>query len=217
MPQLFATRSVGRLTGATLRQLDYWAKTGLLKPSGRDGRGRGSRRMYTFLDVVALAAVRELRDKGCPLQKIRSAVRHIRKYDPTGTDSTNLARLTLLTDGTRVYVSSDEHQVMDVVSRQHVWGIALGVLIRDTRAKVEALPMDWVEEVKVAGQVYHLRVTRDEEAGGFVVQCTELPGALEQGDTPEEAVANGRLAVESVLSFLKRRGHAGRGGHVRVG
>jgi DNA-binding transcriptional MerR regulator/predicted RNase H-like HicB family nuclease len=217
MPQLFNSTTVRTLTGASMRQLDYWARTGLLKPSGREGRGRGSRRAYTFLDVVALAAVRELRDKGCPLQKIRAAVVHLKKHDPTATDAAQLARLTLLTDGRRVYVLSDEHQVMDVVSRQHVWGIALGMLIRDTRAKVEALPMEWVEEVKIAGRIYHLRVSQDEEVGGFIVQCAELPGALEQGETPEEAVANGKAAVESVLSVLKRRGRTSRGHHVQAG
>ncbi len=166
---------------------------------------------------MALTAVQRLRGQGCPLQKIRAAVRHLRQHDPTKTDADNLARLTLLTDGKHVYLLTDEHKVMEVVTRQHVWSLALGLLIRETRTKVEALPMEWTEEVSIRAQTYHLTVSRDEEAGGFIVQCVELPGALEQGETPEEALANGKAAVESVLAVLRRHSHPAKGKHVRAG
>ena len=37
-----------RLTGISYRQLDYWDKTGLVRPSIRQARGKGSRRVYSF-------------------------------------------------------------------------------------------------------------------------------------------------------------------------
>ena len=61
--------------------------------------------------------------------------------------------------------------------------------------------VDRREPVIVDGRVYHLRLTQDQEDGGYIVQCVELPGALEQGDTPQEAITNGTDAIKSVLQF----------------
>lgn len=68
-----------------------------------------------------------------------------------------------------------------------------------------APPREWAKSVRVGGRAYHLIVTSDTEEGGYVVQCRELPGALEQGDTSEEAIANGKSAIASVLSFQRQR------------
>lgn len=191
--------------------MDYWARTGLLRPSAREAAGRGTRRAYTFADLVAAMTIRELRNKGCSLQTIRKVITQLRRHFPDSADSETLARLTLLTDGRKVYLLRDEHQVMEILTKQHVWGIALGLIIREARRKVDALPMEWTELVKVRGRPYHLIVSRDREEGGFSVQCRELPGALEQGESDEEAVANGKAAIESVLDFQARRASARRG------
>jgi len=201
-----STSMVSEVTGATVRQLDYWARSGLLRPSGRQAAGRGTRRRYTFRDVVAAMTVVELRKKGCSLQTVRKVVNRLRANFPDESETSTLARLTLLTDGQRVYlVQADAQQVMDILSRQHVWAIALGVIIERARRRLERLPMEWHETVKVRGRTFHLLVTRDRQAGGFVVQCQELPGALEQGETAEEAISNGTDAIESVLQFQARR------------
>ncbi|MBI3835859.1 MAG: type II toxin-antitoxin system HicB family antitoxin [Planctomycetes bacterium] len=62
-----------------------------------------------------------------------------------------------------------------------------------------------VKRVCVRGVVYRLRMNCDADAGGFAVQCVELPGAIEQGETLGEAIANGKAAVESVLTFRANR------------
>ena len=62
---------VCNLVGITYRQLDYWARTGLITPSLQQATGSGSQRLYTFQDVVQLKVVKRLLDAGMSLKKIR--------------------------------------------------------------------------------------------------------------------------------------------------
>ncbi len=200
-----ATGAVRRIAGATQRQLTYWDMTGLLKPSGK---GRGHRR-YTFPDVVAVKTVMALRGQGCSLQKIRRAVAHLRKQYPHDAGPDVLASLTLLTDGKTVYMLTNAQEVMDAVSKQTVWWLVnVGKLILETRRAMQTLPLEWVEPVTVRGEPYRLRVSHHADDDGFVVQCIELPGAIEQGETPDDAIDNGKSAIESVLAFLAKRAGA---------
>jgi len=64
--------------GITYRQLDYWARTGLLEPSVRAAQGSGSQRLYSFRDILVLKVVKRLLDTGISLQQIRAAVQHLR-------------------------------------------------------------------------------------------------------------------------------------------
>lgn len=203
---LLGSGTVIELTGASRRQLGYWVDTGLLKPSGKGG----VHRRFTFPDVVAAKTIVALREQGCSLQKVRKAVLYLRNHYPTDESADVLARLTLLSDGKKVYMFSNADQIMEVVSRQTVvWLVNVGKLILETERDANSLPLEWTERVKVAQRAYRLRVTRDLEEGGYVVQCIELPGAIEQGETAEEAVANGRAAIQSVLVFQSKRSGAG--------
>jgi DNA-binding transcriptional MerR regulator len=216
MRQWFSTPDVSGLTGASVRQIDYWARTGLLRPSDQQGRGKGSRRRYAFRDVVAVQTIQKLREGNCPLQKVRTAIRYLKAHYPAGASNTEfLSRLTLLTDGQKVYLGSDEREVMEVLTRQMVWSVPIGKLILDTQERIRRMPSEWVEAVRLRGKLYHLEVARDEETGEYGVQCRELPGAIEQGRTLTEAVAAGRDAVESVLHFLSRR-QSGAGARVKA-
>lgn len=62
-----------------------------------------------------------------------------------------------------------------------------------------------VEPVSIRGEAYRLRVMHDADEGGYTVQCVELPGAIEQGETRDEAIENGKAAIESVLAFQTKR------------
>ena len=210
MNYLFATEMVSELTGASLRQLDHWARTGLLTPSGRKARGKGTRRRYTFLDIIALKAVVALRERGCPLQKIRAAVRYMHKQYPDESNAGKMARTTLLTDGKKVYIVSGQREIMEIVSRQHVWSVALGQLFTEAQAQIKALPAKWIKSVRLSGKEYHLIIVRDADTGTYTAQCKELPGAIEQGDTVGEAAQNGKEAIRSVLAFMKKRKKRGR-------
>ena len=64
--------------GITYRQLDYWARTGLVVPTVRDAIGSGTQRLYSFNDILVLKVVKRLLDTGVSLQNIRVAVEHLR-------------------------------------------------------------------------------------------------------------------------------------------
>ena len=85
-----------RAAGITYRQLDYWARTGLVEPTIRGAKGSGSQRLYSFRDILVLKVVKRLLDTGVSLQQIRTAVSHL--HDNGIED---LASLTLMSDGAR--------------------------------------------------------------------------------------------------------------------
>jgi DNA-binding transcriptional MerR regulator len=122
-------------TGITYRQLDYWARTGLVEPSVRPAYGSGTQRLYSFRDVVVLKIVKRLLDTGVSLQNIRTAVRHLRSRAPG-----ELARMTLMSDGATVYECSSPDEVVDLLQGgQGIFGIAVGVVWRDVEAALSQL------------------------------------------------------------------------------
>src|SRR5271170_2787418 len=77
--QGFRGPQVCAIVGITYRQLDYWARTGLLRPSLADAKGSGSQRLYSYEDVVELKVVKQLLDSGVNLQKARRAIECLRQ------------------------------------------------------------------------------------------------------------------------------------------
>ena len=78
--------------GITYRQLDYWARTGLVEPTVRSATGSGSQRLYSFRDILLLKVIKRLLDAGVSLQQIRTAVQHLRARGPDGGGCTDSAR-----------------------------------------------------------------------------------------------------------------------------
>jgi DNA-binding transcriptional MerR regulator len=110
--------------GITYRQLDYWARTNLIKPSLQDAKGSGSQRLYSFTDVVQLKVIRKLLDAGMSLKKIRQAVLILRQQLQS---EQPLADVTLLSDGATIYAAHSAREVVDVFKGgQGVFGIAIG-------------------------------------------------------------------------------------------
>lgn len=116
--------TVCNLVGITYRQLDYWARTDLLKPSLQDAKGSGSQRLYAFTDVVQLKVIKRLLDAGMSLKRIRQAVEILRQQLRS---SRPLGDVTLLSDGQTIYAAHSADEVVDVFKRgQGVFGIAVG-------------------------------------------------------------------------------------------
>ena len=108
--------------GISYRQLDYWARTGLVEPTVRGASGSGSARLYGFKDILVLKIVKRLLDTGVSLQNIRSAVAHLRER---GVD--DLARITLMSDGASIYECTSSEEIFDLLQGgQGVFGIAIG-------------------------------------------------------------------------------------------
>jgi DNA-binding transcriptional MerR regulator len=102
-----------RLTGLGYARLDNWARTGFLRPSLAEADGRGSTRLYSFRDLVALRVARELRDAGISLQGLRKVVAELRER---GDVEQPLASTWLLTDGNDVFIRQGD-AVMSVLRR----------------------------------------------------------------------------------------------------
>ncbi|HUX04216.1 MAG TPA: MerR family transcriptional regulator [Acidimicrobiales bacterium] len=80
----FSGPMVCRLTGVTYRQLDYWARTGLVTPSITPAKGSGSKRTYSYGDVLEVKVIKSLLDSGLSLARARQAVQCLR--DALGAD-----------------------------------------------------------------------------------------------------------------------------------
>jgi DNA-binding transcriptional MerR regulator len=122
--------------GISYRQLDYWARTGLVEPSVRPASGSGTQRLYSFRDILVLKVVKRLLDTGISLQQIRSAVVHLRERG-----SANLAEVTLMSDGVSVYEFTSPDEVVDLLQGgQGVFAIALGRVWQEVEGSLAALP-----------------------------------------------------------------------------
>jgi DNA-binding transcriptional MerR regulator len=128
--------------GITYRQLDYWARTGLVEPSIRPATGSGTQRLYGFRDILVLKVVKRLLDTGVSLQQIRTAVEHLRER---GVE--DLAQITLMSDGASVYECTSADEVIDLVQGgQGVFGIAVGRVWREVEGSLAQLPSEHVSE-----------------------------------------------------------------------
>ena len=111
--------------GITYRQLDYWARTGLLQPSIRAARGSGSQRLYSFRDILVLKVVKKLLDAGVSLQQVRVAVSSLQNR------------------GASVYECTSTDEVIDLLQGgQGVFGIAVGRVWREVEGSLAELPLE---------------------------------------------------------------------------
>jgi DNA-binding transcriptional MerR regulator len=124
--------------GITYRQLDYWARTSLVEPTVRPASGSGSQRLYSFRDILVLKVVKRLLDTGISLQQIRAAVEHLHARG-----ATDLAEVTLMSDGVSVYECTSPDEVVDLLQGgQGVFGIALGRVWREVEGSLADLPAE---------------------------------------------------------------------------
>ena len=127
-----------QIAGITYRQLDYWARTGLVVPSIRSASGSGTQRLYSFKDVLVLKVVKRLLDTGVSLHNIRVAVEHLRRRGVH-----DLAGVTLFSDGTTVYECTSPEEVVDLLQGgQGVFGIAVSGAIREINGSIHEFPAE---------------------------------------------------------------------------
>ena len=123
---------VCRIVGITYRQLDYWARTGLVKPSIKDADGSGTQRLYSFRDLAQLRIIKKLLDTGVGLQQVRKAMGTLRdlKEPALGT--------TLVSDGSRIYSVESPEAVVDLLAKgQGVFAIAVDRIWTDLEGSLQ--------------------------------------------------------------------------------
>ncbi len=148
---------VARITGATIKQLIHWDLTGLVQPSVVPAHGKGSRRVYSFLDVLALRTAVTLRREGISLHKIRRCLKFLREHQPEVQQP--LASLNLLTDGVSVFLLShdpkaawQDRRVVDTLAGgQLVWMVPIGRIACEAQREAARIVPELAEEFPAAG------------------------------------------------------------------
>ena len=100
----FSGKRTAELVGVTYRQLDYWARTDLIRPSLADAQGSGSRRAYSYQDLLELKVVKTLLDAGIMLEMVRDVFSYLRENLGTDVASANL----VINGSSPVLVSGEE-------------------------------------------------------------------------------------------------------------
>ena len=134
----FRGPQVCKIVGITYRQLDYWARTDLLRPSISEARGSGSQRLYSYTDLIRLKVVKRLLASGLSLQSARRAIDCLRS---SGEDlaSANL----VIGEGQTLLVGTDKEIVDLLHGGQGVLNVlSLGGLVAELEAAVSQISPD---------------------------------------------------------------------------
>ncbi len=132
----FRGPQVCKIVGITYRQLDYWARTDLVRPSVMDAAGSGTQRLYSYRDLVELKVIKQMLDAGISLQSARTAIEYLRTQ--LGAD---LASAHLVLEGSRTVLVKTDDQIVDLL--RHGQGvlnvIPLGPVVDDIDASLRSV------------------------------------------------------------------------------
>jgi DNA-binding transcriptional MerR regulator len=134
--QGYSGKRAAEVVGITYRQLDYWARTDLIRPSLTDASGSGSRRLYSYADLLELRIVKQLLDAGIKLEMVRQVFAELRRLV-----GDQIASAKLVIDGSSVALALDDGELLDLVKQgQGVLNIMnLGQCQADLDARIVSL------------------------------------------------------------------------------
>jgi DNA-binding transcriptional MerR regulator len=107
----FSGKQASEIVGISYRQLDYWARTDLIRPSAADAKGSGSRRVYTYRDLLELRVIKNLLDAGIRLESVREVFAYLRNHVDT-----DIAAAHIVINGQSVILCQGD-QLIDVMKR----------------------------------------------------------------------------------------------------
>ena len=110
--QGYSAKFTADVVGITYRQLDYWARTDLIVPSVAEAAGSGSRRQYSYGDLVRLKVIKRLLDNGIKLEKVRAIFDYIRNELGEDISSANL-----VIDGANAAIVRSHDDIIDALQR----------------------------------------------------------------------------------------------------
>jgi len=139
---------VCKVVGITYRQLYYWARTGLVRPSVMDANGSGTQRLYSFRDLIELKVIKQMLDAGISLQSARKAVESLREFDE------GLASVRVVIQGPNVVLAQSDEQVMDLLrGGQGVLSVVLDIEpLQETITQAVQLAFDTDGTTRVAAR-----------------------------------------------------------------
>ncbi|MCC7076171.1 MAG: MerR family transcriptional regulator [Acidimicrobiia bacterium] len=133
--QSFGGPEAAKLAGISYRQLDHWARKGLVLPSVASASGSGSQRRYSYQDLVELKIIKSLREAGLSLQRIERAFAYIREQldeEPAG--------LRIFSDGQKVFASRSNDEILDLLNAgQVVFAFALDPIHAELSGSIEVI------------------------------------------------------------------------------
>ncbi|MEY2406165.1 MAG: hypothetical protein QOH64_1778 [Acidimicrobiaceae bacterium] len=132
----FSGPRTAEVVGVTYRQLDYWARTDLVRPSLSDAKGSGTRRQYSYLDLVQLKLIKRLLDAGIKLESVRAVFEELRAHVGEEISSANL-----VIDGATAMLVLDDGALLDLVHKgQGVLNVvSLGAVQKEVDASIRDL------------------------------------------------------------------------------
>ena len=126
----YSGTQAAKVVGISYRQLDYWARTDLIRPSLTDAAGSGSRRRYSYADLLELKTIKKLIDAGIKLEQVRKVFSYLRQHV-----STDIASAHIVIDGGSVMLC-DGDQLVDVL--KHGQGVLNVLSLGGVKDELEA-------------------------------------------------------------------------------
>lgn len=122
-----------KVAGITYRQLDYWARKQIVVPSITPSHGSGSRRLYSFKDVLILAVSKKLLDLGVNLQNVTAAIGFLSRHR-----TAELENMTIICDGEDVKECENGEEVLKLINQgTAVFAVTVGKLWHQVTEQLE--------------------------------------------------------------------------------
>ncbi len=144
-PQGYPGKRAAEIAGITYRQLDYWARTGLVGPSLARATGSGSRRLYSYRDLLELRAVKSLLDAGIRLELVREVFEYLTKHLDE-----DVTRVNLVISVTSVMVRTGEEEIVDLIRRGQ--GVLNILPLAGVKDQVDARIVELYPEGQIAAE-----------------------------------------------------------------
>jgi len=139
----FSGKRTAEIVGITYRQLDYWARTDLVRPSLAEATGSGSRRQYSYNDLLELKVIKSLLDAGIRLEQVRKVFSYLR--DNLGAD---VSTANLVIDGSSSVLVHTGEELIDLL--QNGQGVLNVLPLAGVKEEVDAAIVDLFPDVTPA-------------------------------------------------------------------
>ncbi|MDE0118316.1 MAG: MerR family transcriptional regulator [bacterium] len=148
----FSSPQTIEIIGITYRQLDYWTRTELVRSTAQKAVGSGSRRRYTYSDLLELKLIKRLLDEGIALQRVREVFDYLR--DELGED---VASADLVISGNQSLLVRTDEQILDALRQgQGALYLRMEGLIEEVDAAVRELPIEEAQPVEASPPQAHM-------------------------------------------------------------
>lgn len=130
---MFDSKTVSKILGISLRQIQYWDEQGVVSPSAHQANGRGTLRLYLYEDLVQLKVVKRLRECNISLKKIKRSVEYLKATLPDIKHP--LASFSFITNGETIFVLTDKEDVLvdTLRSGQITWHISMNNIVKEIK------------------------------------------------------------------------------------